>query len=270
MSILSKNSVFFQKKKGQSIKRGSSVHIYPSFPENNPPMASNFYLLLLSKSVTPYQDNGGLCVAISGEDYAILAGDTRQVKGYSIHSRYQPRVFNIGDNLVVSACGFSGDCYAIVRILRRELIKYHFKHNKTLSVRSAARLIQTILYSRRFFPYYVYILVVGIDENGKGVIYTFDPVGSYERVPYQAVGGSASLALPLMDNQVGFKNQYEIVDGEYRLRTPVSFSCEDAIKMIKDTYNSVVERHIEVGDAFQAFIVTSCGVRVEEYPLKRD
>ncbi|EMR09634.1 hypothetical protein PNEG_02218 [Pneumocystis murina B123] len=225
---------------------------------------------MIETQFNPYQDNGGLCVAISGEDYVILAGDTRQVRGYSIHSRYQPRVFNIGDNLVVSACGFSGDCDEVVRLLRRQLIDYHFKHNKKLSVKSAARLIQTILYSRRFFPYYIYVLIVGIDENGKGAIFTFDPVGSYERVPYQAVGDSASLALPMMDNQVGFKNQYEIVDGEFHLRTPVSLSCEDAMKMIKDTYNSVAERHIQVGDAFQAFIVTSCGIRIEEYQLKRD
>ncbi|KTW27093.1 hypothetical protein T552_02585 [Pneumocystis carinii B80] len=225
---------------------------------------------MIEHQFNPYEENGGLCVAISGEDYVILAGDTRQVRGYGIHSRYQPRVFNIGDNLVVSACGFSGDCVEVIRILRRQLIVYHSKHKKKLSVRSAARLIQMILYNRRFFPYYIYMLIVGIDENGKGAIFTFDPIGSYERVSYQAVGGSASLALPIMDNQVGLKNQHGIVDGQYRLRTPVSLSCDDAIKIIKDTYNSVVERHIEVGDAFQAFIVTSSGVHVENFPLKRD
>ncbi|KAG4303814.1 hypothetical protein PORY_002777 [Pneumocystis oryctolagi] len=231
----------------------------------------------------PYQDNGGLSVAISGEDYVILAGDTRQVKDYNINSRYQPRVFDIGDNLVVSTCGFSGDSNEVMRILKKQLILYHHKHNRQLRVKSAARLIQTILYSRRFFPYYVYVMVAGIDEEGKGAIYTFDPVGSYERVPYQATGGSASLALPLLDSQncfindlilrywgVGRKNQYENVNGHLQRCSPSVLTFDQAMKMVKDVYTSVTERHIQIGDRACIFTVTSNGICIEEYPLRRD
>ncbi|KTW27474.1 proteasome core particle subunit beta 6 [Pneumocystis jirovecii RU7] len=218
----------------------------------------------------PYQDNGGLSIAISGKDYVVLSGSTRQVKDYSIHSRYQPRVFNIGDGLVVSTCGFSGDSNEVIRVLRKRLMQYHYKHNRQLTVRSAARLIQTILYSRRFFPYYTYVMVVGMDEEGKGAIYTFDPVGSYERVSYQATGSSASLALPLLDSQVGGKNKYEIVDGRLQPCISTPLSLENAMKMIIDTYTSVVERHIQIGDKFQAFIVTANGIHIQEYPLKQD
>ncbi|KAG4300935.1 hypothetical protein PCANB_002739 [Pneumocystis canis] len=223
-----------------------------------------------SLEFNPYDSNGGLSIAIAGEDYVILAGDTRQVRSYSIQSRYQPRVFDIGDNLVVSACGFSGDCNDVMRVLRKRIMLYYNKHNRKLSVKSAARLIQTILYGRRFFPYYSYIVIVGIDEEGKGAIYTFDPVGSYERVSYQAAGGSASLIFPLLDNQVGKKNQYETVNGCLQSCTPAPIPLDQAMKLIKDSYNSVAERHIEVGDGFQAFIVTRDGVHIEKYSLKRD
>ncbi len=37
---------------------------------------------------------------------------------------------------------------------------------------------------------------------GKGAIYSFDPVGSYERETYRAGGSAASMLQPLLDNQV--------------------------------------------------------------------
>ena len=36
-----------------------------------------------------------------------------------------------------------------------------------MPVRAIARLIQTMLYGRRFFPYYVYNILGGIEEDGK-------------------------------------------------------------------------------------------------------
>ena len=38
-----------------------------------------------------------------------------------------------------------------------------------MPLRSIARLIQTMLYAQRFFPYYVYNILGGIEEDGKHV-----------------------------------------------------------------------------------------------------
>ena len=37
---------------------------------------------------------------------------------------------------------------------------------------------------------------------GKGAIYSYDPVGSYQREFFKAAGSSAALLQPLLDNQV--------------------------------------------------------------------
>jgi 20S proteasome alpha/beta subunit len=37
---------------------------------------------------------------------------------------------------------------------------------------------------------------------GKGVVYSFDPVGSYERQVCRAGGSAAALIQPFLDNQV--------------------------------------------------------------------
>lgn len=39
-----------------------------------------------------------------------------------------------------------------------------------MSLRAIARLIQTMLYAKRFFPYYVYNILGGIEEDGSSVL----------------------------------------------------------------------------------------------------
>ena len=88
-----------------------------------------------------------------------------------------------------------------------------------MPLRAIARLIQTMLYAQRFFPYYVYNILGGIEEDGMpimrcvslpplifhlgtGAVYSFDPVGSYEREACRAAGAAQSLVQPFLDNQV--------------------------------------------------------------------
>lgn len=219
----------------------------------------------------PYTDNGGTILGIAGEDFAVLAGDTRHTTDYSINSRYEPKVFDCGDNIVMSANGFAADGEALVKRFKNSVKWYHFDHNdKKLSLSSAARNIQHLLYGKRFFPYYVHTIIAGLDEEGKGAVYSFDPVGSYEREQCRAGGAAASLIMPFLDNQVNFKNQYEPgTDG--KVKRPVTYlSVEEVIKLVRDSFTSATERHIQVGDGLEILIVTKDGVRKEYYDLKRD
>lgn len=44
--------------------------------------------------------------------------------------------------------------------------------------------------------------VGGIDRDGTGAVYSFDPVGSYERESCRAAGSAQSLIQPFLDQQV--------------------------------------------------------------------
>ncbi|KAL3241025.1 proteasome core particle subunit beta 6 [Nakaseomyces bracarensis] len=219
----------------------------------------------------PYSDNGGTILGIAGEDFAVLAGDTRHTTDYSINSRYEPKVFDCGDNIIISANGFAADGEALVKRFKNSIKWYHFDHNdKKLSISSAARNIQHLLYGKRFFPYYVHTIIAGLDEEGKGAVYSFDPVGSYEREQCRAGGAAASLIMPFLDNQVNFKNQYVPgTDGKEKKELKY-LSLEEVIKLVRDAFTSATERHIHVGDGLEILIVTKDGVRKEFFELKRD
>lgn len=219
----------------------------------------------------PYSDNGGTVLGIAGEDFAVLAGDTRQVVGYSINTRYEPRVFDVGDNIVMTANGFDADGAALIDRFRNSLKWYKFDHNdKKLTIQSAARYIQHLLYGKRFFPYYVSTLIAGLDEEGRGAVYSYDPVGSYEREQCRAGGAAASLIMPFLDNQVNFKNQF-VPGSDGKEKKPLRYlSLEEVIQLVRDAFTSATERHIYVGDGLEILIVTKEGVRTEYFPLKRD
>lgn len=52
-------------------------------------------LMPQTRSFNPYTENGGTILAIAGQDFSVIAGDTRQSEGYSIQTRYAPKVFRL-------------------------------------------------------------------------------------------------------------------------------------------------------------------------------
>ncbi|KAI1466654.1 N-terminal nucleophile aminohydrolase [Daldinia caldariorum] len=229
----------------------------------------------------PYTDNGGSTLAIAGADFAIMAGDTRLTSGYSINTRYSPKVFKIGGsnssqddaNIVLSVVGFAADGEALKERLDAICKMYRYRHGKPMSVNACAKRLSTILYQKRFFPYYVHAILGGIDEEGKGAVYSYDPVGSYEREQCRAGGAAGSLIMPFLDNQVNFKNQYVPGSGtghDLQERERVPLPREEVEILVKDAFDSAVERHIEVGDALQVVIITKDGIEEKVLPLKKD
>jgi len=118
----------------------------------------------------PYEENGGTSLAIAGEDFCLLATDTRQSLGYHINSRYAPKAWKVSSKVALSCTGFHADGLALVKLVRQRIVWYHHSHEKEMSVAALAQMLHTILYGKRFFPYYAFCTLAGIDENGKGAL----------------------------------------------------------------------------------------------------
>ncbi|KAH3705659.1 proteasome subunit beta type-1-like [Dreissena polymorpha] len=214
------------------------------------------------RDFSPYSFNGGSVLAVAGEDFSVIASDSRLSEGFSIHTRDQPKTYQLTKNTVVGACGFHGDVLTLIKVLQARIKMYYHEHTKDMSTTAVAAMLSTILYYRRFFPYYVYNIVAGIDDEGKGCVFSFDPVGSYERETFRAGGSASSMLQPLMDNQVGFKNQPAME------RTPLT--KDQVIKIVRDGFISAAERDIYTGDEVVINIVTKDGIEVRRFPLRRD
>ncbi|XP_039253677.1 proteasome subunit beta type-1-like [Styela clava] len=211
---------------------------------------------------SPYASNGGNTLAISGDDFAIIAADTRLSQGFSIHSREEPKTLQLTPKVVLGAAGFHGDSLTLKKVIQNRIKLYEHEHGKKPSVSAIAAMLSTILYYKRFFPYYVYNLLAGIDDEGKGCVYSYDPVGCYEREAYRAEGSAAELLQPLLDNQIGFKNMENV--------PKIPLTKQKGLQLVKDAFISAAERDITTGDSVLIHIIDANGVKTERFPLRRD
>ncbi|PSN46224.1 Proteasome subunit beta type-1 [Blattella germanica] len=210
----------------------------------------------------PYADNGGSVVAIAGDDYAIIAGDTRLSSGFSIYTREQSKLFRLSNTTVLGCTGCWCDTLTLTRILEARMQMYLHEHHKPMSTPAVAQMLSTMLYYKRFFPYYVSNVLGGLDENGKGCVYSYDPIGHCERSMFKAGGSAGALLQPLLDNQIGFKNMENV--------TAEAIPLEKALAIMKDVFISAAERDIYTGDSIFMNIITKDGVQEEKFSLRRD
>ncbi|KAF9687737.1 hypothetical protein SADUNF_Sadunf02G0124100 [Salix dunnii] len=225
----------------------------------------------------PYDFNGGTCVAIAGADYCVVAADTRMSTGYNILTRDYSKIYKLADKCMMASSGFQADVRALQKVLgAKHLVRFHenkidtfiyqHQHNKQMSCLAMARLLSNTLYYKRFFPYYTFNVLVGFDEEGKGCVYTFDAVGSYEKVGYSAQGSGAKLIMPVLDNQL--KSPSPLLLPAQDAVTPLSEA--EAIDVVKDVFASATERDIYTGDKLEIVILNVDGIRREYAELRKD
>lgn len=131
-----------------------------------------------------------------------------------------------------------------------------------MSTTACAQMLATMLYYKRFFPYYISNILVGFDNEGKGCVYSYDPVGHFEKTTYRAGGSAGALLQPLLDNQIGQKNMAKVSEEP--------LSQEKALAILKDTFISAAERDIYTGDSVSINILTKNGIKEETFELRKD
>lgn len=70
------------------------------------------------------------------------------------------------DKVVLASSGMQADMMTLHKTLRMRLVKYQQNHQKDMSLTAASQMLSNMLYTRRFFPYYTFNVLGGIDEKG--------------------------------------------------------------------------------------------------------
>ncbi|KAK1279735.1 Proteasome subunit beta type-1 [Acorus gramineus] len=186
--------------------------------------------------------------------------------GYSILTRDYSKICKLADKAVMASSGFQADVRALQKNLAAKHLTYQHQHNKQMSCPAMAHLLSNTLYYKRFFPYYSFNVLGGLDNEGKGCVFTYDAVGSYERVGYSTQGSGSSLIMPVLDNQL--KSPSPLLLPAKDAVTPLSES--DAVDLVKDVFASATERDIYTGDAVEIVVINAKGIRRESIDLRKD
>ncbi len=196
-----------------------------------------------------FYGTGATAVGIKGRNFVILAAEKRISYGGFIVSHSAKKVYKITDYLGLALAGLFADMQAIAKILAAELSYHEITVGRRMTVRAAAKLLASILYSNKYFPFFSEILVGGIELDGTAKLYVMDPVGSLIEDDYAAIGSGAPIAIGVLENG-------------YRADLNLQKAKELAIAAIK----AAIERDAMSGDGIDLLTI----VQTEKGPQAKE
>ncbi len=196
------------------------------------------------------QDNymfipGATTIGVTFKDGVILASEKRVSYGYLVVSKVGKKVFKISDDIGAACAGLVSDMQVLVREVQAYVKLFDLDVGRSISVRSTAKLMSNLLFSRRLAPLITQTIVGGIDGEGPA-LYSLDPLGSVLPDKYTVVGSGTEIAMG-------------VVEGGYE----ENMSEDDAKELVVKAMKSAISRDIMSGDGIDFLIITKEGIREE-------
>ncbi|KAI1907976.1 proteasome core particle subunit beta 3 [Ophidiomyces ophidiicola] len=142
---------------------------------------------------SPFDINGGACVAMVGKDCVAIACDLRLGMQALTVSNNFPKVFNYAPSTYLGLTGLATDVSSVSDLLRYKVNLYRLREERQISPQTLANLVSSSLYEKRFGPWFVSPVLAGINHTtGKPFICGFDSIGCIDFAKDFIVSGTAS------------------------------------------------------------------------------
>jgi len=182
----------------------------------------------------------------------ILATEKRATMGYMIASKKAKKVYQVADRIGMTTAGGVGDAQQLARILTVECNLYQIRRSRPITVGAAATLLSNYLNQNRYFPYYVQLLVGGVDSKGPSV-YSVDAMGGATREEdIVATGSGSPMAYGVLEDRF-HKNMTEDEAIDIAIRGLKSAMKRDAgsgegmhiVVIMKDKYHVLSDEELQ-------------------------
>lgn len=186
---------------------------------------------------------GTTTVGLVCKDGVVLASDKRATMGYYIASRDVLKIAQINERIAMTIAGGVGDAQALIRWMKAEIKLYELKNGRKMSVEAAATLLANILSQYKYYPFFVQILVGGVDERGR--VFSVDMLGGVTEEKYTATGSGSPIAMGLIEDV--YTEDCDIKEG---VRTAVR------------AVNSAMKRDAASGEGVSVMVITKKGIEL--------
>jgi len=180
---------------------------------------------------------GTTTVGVTFDGGVVLAADKRATMGTLIAAKDVEKIALIADRMALTIAGGAGDGQQLARMMRAELELYRYSKGKSLSVQGAATLMANILQGTKYFPYFVQIIVAGIDSEPR--LYDLDLAGGLFPEKYVSTGSGSVVAFGILDEH--FKE---------------NMKQEDAVKLAAKAVHSAMKRDNATGEGIDVLVMT--------------
>jgi len=186
---------------------------------------------------------GTTTVGLVCKDGVILASDRRATMGYLIASKDIDKVFEVGPSIAMTVAGSVGDAQKLVRWIKAEIKLYSLKQNKNITIGAASTLLANILSQYKFYPFFVQLLLGGVDETGNHV-FSVDMAGGVTEEKYTSTGSGSPVA-------------YGVLEELYSESNSVSENAKVAVKAI----SAAMKRDCASGERADITMITKSGFK---------
>lgn len=192
----------------------------------------------------------GTAVGVRASDGVVLAAEKRVAYGFTMFSRSGRKVFRVNDNIGIASIGILADMQVLTKIAKAYMSLYALDTKTRPSIRSAAKLLSYVLFSNRILPYFVEVIVGGVDDDGPH-LFIMDSLGSLIEDDYAAVGTGTKLAIAILES--GYKQ---------------GMSVKEARDLAVRAINQSISRDPVSGDGIDILTITNSGATEETIPLQ--
>jgi proteasome beta subunit len=193
---------------------------------------------------------GTTTIGIVCSDGVVLGADSRATMDVFIASPDARKVWKIDENIGLTIAGGVGDAQELIRQVRIQNEVYKMEEGKPLSPKAATSLLSIILQDSKFYPYFVQLIVGGVDAKGNPQLYSLDMAGGYQEEQSFTSTGSGSIAA------LGY------IEGAYKK----NMSVKDGIRLVNKALSIAMRRDSATGDKILIAVLTKSGY--EEYSGK--
>jgi len=142
---------------------------------------------------------GTTTIGLVCKEGVVLATEMRATMGTLIAHKTTQKLFKVDDNIGLTVAGTVGDAQTLARYITAEVELYKLKRGQPMSVKSAATLTSNILAGSRYYPYWVGLIIGGVDHDGSHV-YSLDMVGGSIPDEYVTTGSGSPYVYGVLED----------------------------------------------------------------------
>ncbi|KAI9364971.1 nucleophile aminohydrolase [Zopfochytrium polystomum] len=111
--------------------------------------------------------NGGAVIGMKGKNCVAIAADRRfGVQALTLGTDFK-KIFSATDRVYYGLAGLATDVQTVSEKLKMKVDMYELREERSVSAKTFAHIISSTLYERRFGPYFVEPVIVGLDGPNK-------------------------------------------------------------------------------------------------------
>lgn len=187
---------------------------------------------------------GTTTVGLVCKDGIILAADRRATAGNLIADKNTEKVKPVTKHIAVTTAGSVSDIQLLVKYMSAELKVKHIRGGREATVKEAANLLSTWVYSMiRSSGGVAHFIVGGYDD--KSQLYDIYPDGSVmEQAEYVASGSGSVFALGVLESQ--YKK---------------GLTADEGVQLVVKAINAALARDSASGNGIDVFVIDKNGWR---------